>query len=202
MENIPLPESFPAHNYYAGGIFPAKVNSIWTYARGNPNLFPGNDKQRGYIALKGALSEMLGIDIKYYLEVDFVGFRKVIDTLGGVTIDVQLPVGDYHYPSDDGRGALKLYVPPTIQHMTGAEALAYARSRHQSNDFDRAQRQQRVVTSLRQQADVLSFLNPDRLETVSKAVRSAIHTDFPASQLLQLISLPYPVQKVQVEVGQ
>jgi len=189
MENIPLPESFPAHNYYGGGIFPAKVNSIWTYARGNPNLFPGNDKQRGYIALKGALGEMLGVDIKYYLEVDFVGFRKVIDTLGGVTIDVQLPVGDYHYPSDDGRGALKLYVPPTIQHMTGTEALAYARSRHQSNDFDRAQRQQRVVTSLRQQADILSFLNPDRLENVSKAVRSAIHTDFPASQLPQLISL-------------
>jgi LCP family protein required for cell wall assembly len=189
MENIPLPAKFPARNYYAGGVFPAKINSLWMYARGNPNLFPGGDKVRGYAALKGALGELLGIDIRYYLEVDFTGFTKVVDTLGGVTIDVQLPVADYHYPTDDGRGALKLYIPPTIQHMDGAESLAYARSRHQSNDFDRAQRQQRVVTSLRQQTDVLSFLNPDRLEAVSKAVRSAIHTDFPASQLPQLISL-------------
>jgi len=189
MENIPLPAEFPARNYYAGGVFPAKINSLWMYARGNSNLFPGGDKVRGYTALKGALGELLGVDIRYYLEVDFTGFTKVVDTLGGVTIDVQLPVADYHYPTDDGRGALKLYIPPTIQHMEGTESLAYARSRHQSNDFDRAQRQQRVVTSLRQQTDVLSFLNPDRLETVSKAVRAAIHTDFPASQLPQLISL-------------
>ena len=189
MENIPLPAEFPARNYYAGGVFPAKINSLWMYARGNSNLFPGGDKVRGYTALKGALGELLGVDIRYYLEVDFTGFTKVVDTLGGITIDVQLPVTDYHYPTDDGRGALKLYIPPTIQHMEGTESLAYARSRHQSNDFDRAQRQQRVVTSLRQQTDVLSFLNPDRLETVSKAVRSAIHTDFPASQLPQLISL-------------
>jgi LCP family protein required for cell wall assembly len=189
MENIPLPAIFAAHNYYAGGIFPAKINSLWMYARGNSSLYPGNNAQRGYIALKGALGELLGIDIRYYLEVDFTGFTKIVDTLGGVTIDVQLPVADYHYPTDDGRGALKLYVPPTIQHLDGVEALAYARSRHQSNDFDRAQRQQRVVTSLRQQTDVLSFLNPGKLEAVSKAVRSAIHTDFPASQLPQLISL-------------
>jgi LCP family protein required for cell wall assembly len=188
-EDVPLPADWPAHDYYANGVFPAKINSLWMYASGAPSLFPGTDRNRGYEALKGALGELMGIDIRYYLEVDFVGFRKVIDTLGGVVVDVQLPVADYHYPSDDGRGALNLYIPPGVQLMDGAEALAYARSRHGTSDFDRAQRQQRVVTSLRQQSDVLSFLDHGKLDALSKALRSAIHTDYPAGQLPQLVSL-------------
>ena len=48
----------------------------------------------------------------------------------------------------------RVYIPAGIQHMTGAEALVYARSRHASDDFDRAARQQRVLLSLREQADI------------------------------------------------
>jgi LCP family protein required for cell wall assembly len=188
-EAIPLPASWPAHDYFAGGVYPDKINSLWTFARANPNLFPGTDATRGYTTLKGAIGELMGIDVKYYVEVNFQGFTKVIDTLGGAMIDVQIPVADYHYPSDDGRGALKLYMPPGIQLMNGAEALAYARARHQTSDFDRSQRQQRVIVSVRQQTDVLSFLDPNRLQALSDALRSAVHTDFPAGQLPQFISL-------------
>ncbi len=186
-ENVPLPPGAAAD--YLGGVYPNKINSLWTYARGNPGLFPGTDQTRGYTALKGALGALLGIDIKYYVEVNFEGFIKVVDTLGGAMIDVQTPVTDQHYPTSDGRGALNLYIAPGIQHMDGAQALAYARSRHASNDFDRAQRQQRVIVSMREQTDVLSFLDPSRLERLSGALKSAIHTDFPADQLPQLISL-------------
>lgn len=188
-ESIPLPAGWLAHDYFAGGLYPNKINSIWTYARANPNLFPGTDATRGYTALKGAIGELMGIDVKYYVEVNFQGFTKVVDTLGGAMIDVQIPVADYHYPSDDGRGALKLYVPPGLQLMNGTQALAYARARHQTSDFDRSQRQQRVIVSIRQQTDVLSFLDPNRLQALSDALRSAVHTDFPAGQLPQLISL-------------
>ena len=188
FENVPLPPTWAAASYY-GGVYPAKINSLWTAAAGAPDLFPGATATRGVNALKGALGYMLGLDISYYVEVNFSGFRQVVDTLGGVTVDVQLPVQDYHYPTDNGRGAIKLYIPPGIQHMDGEEALAYARSRHSTSDFDRAQRQQRVIASIRQQTDVLSFLDPNRLDALASAVRSAIHTDFPASQLPQLVSL-------------
>ena len=188
FEQIPLPPSWPAAAYY-GGVYPNKVNSIWTAAQGAPSLFPGTDANRGVTALKGAIGYMLGIDIPYYVEVNFSGFRQVVDTLGGVTIDVQLPVTDFDYPTDDGRGAIKLYIPPGIQHMTGEEALAYARSRHLTSDFDRSQRQQRVITSIRQQTDVLSFLDPNKLDALGQALRNAIHTDFPRNQLPQLVSL-------------
>ena len=72
--------------------------------------------------------------------------------MGGVTINVQVPVSDDRFPSTDGR-LRRVYIPSGIQHMTGAEALRYARSRHGSNDFDRGVRQQRVLLSLREQAD-------------------------------------------------
>ncbi len=188
FEQIPLPPTWPAAAYF-GGIYPNKVNSIWTYAEGAPNLFPGTDATRGVNALKGTLGYMLGIQIPYYVEVNFSGFRQVVDTLGGVTIDVQIPVTDYDYPTDNGRGAIKLYIPPGIQHMSGEEALAYARSRHATSDFDRSLRQQRVITSVRQQTDVLSFLDPNKLDALGQALRNAIHTDFPRDQLPQLVSL-------------
>ena len=188
LDQIPLPPSWPAYAYY-GGVYPNKINSLWTAAQGSPGLFPGTDANRGVTALKGTLGYLLGIQIPYYVEVNFSGFRQVVDTLGGVTIDVQLPVTDYDYPTDNGLGAVKLYIPPGIQHMNGEQALAYARSRHSTSDFDRSQRQQRVITSLRQQTDVLSFLDPNKLAALGQALRNAIHTDFPQNQLPQLVSL-------------
>ena len=73
--------------------------------------------------------------------------------------------------------------------MSGEEALIYARARHQTNDFDRSQRQQRVIVSVRAQTDLLSLLDPNRLQAISDALRTSVHTDFPATQLPALISL-------------
>lgn len=185
---VPLPASWPAAAQW-GGVYPLKINSLWTKAVGSPGLFPFPDATRGPEALKGALGQLLGIPIRYYVSVNFAGFRSVIDTLGGVMIDVQIPVEDYSFPTDDGRGAIKLYVPPGFQLMSGEEALIYARARHQTNDFDRSQRQQRVIVSVRAQTDLLSLLDPNRLQAISDALRTSVHTDFPATQLPALISL-------------
>ena len=109
---------------------PAKINSLWSRARGQSNLFPGSkSRERGFNALKGALGELYQIDIPYYIEVDFNGFKKIVDTFGGVAIDVQTPVSDDHYPIGAGN-SYNLYIPSGFQHMDGTEALAYARARH------------------------------------------------------------------------
>jgi LCP family protein required for cell wall assembly len=186
--NVPLPSSWPASRVW-GGVYPAKINSLWMRATDSPTLFPGDIRTRGYNALKGALGELLGLDIKYYVEVDFTGFKKVVDTLGGVTIDVQAPVTDDHYPTEDDRSHLNLYIPAGIQHMDGSEALAYARARNKTNDFDRAERQQRVLLSLRKQADPTILLNPGRLEALVGAIKQAIHTDIPADLFPAIASL-------------
>ena len=95
-------------------------------------------------ASRPLLGELYGLDIKYFVEVNFQGFMKVVDALGGVTVNVQVPVSDDRYPGIAGQ-LERVYIPSGIQHMDGLQALRYARSRHSSNDFDRGQRQQRAA---------------------------------------------------------
>ena len=65
------------------------------------------------------LGNLYQLDIKYFVEVNFQGFKQVVDAVGGVTINVQVPVIDDSYPADSGRHA-RIYIPAGIQHMTGA----------------------------------------------------------------------------------
>jgi LCP family protein required for cell wall assembly len=181
---IPLP-SIPARAVF-GTTWNQKINSLFRQARARPDLFPGGSRS-GYQALKDTLGGLYGIDIQYFVEVDFPGFRKVVDALGGVTVNVQLPVVDDDYPTSKGR--IRVYIPTGVQHMTGSEALVYARSRHGSNDFDRAARQQRIILSLRQQADFATLARPDVLSALVKATKGAVKTDFPVDRLPQLIDL-------------
>ena len=184
--DVPLPPG-PARNVF-GASYQGKINSLWTTAQGRPDIFPGNANQRGFQALKDTLAYMYGLKdgIKYYVEVNFDGFRQVVDAIGGVNINVQVPVLDDRYPGDDGTH-LRVYIPSGIQHMSGAQALIYARSRHTSDDFDRGARQQRVLLSLRQQTDVPSLL--PRLGDLENALKRAIKTDIPVGILPQLLGL-------------
>jgi len=178
-----IPLAGPARSFF-GTTWNRKINALFQQARARPDIFPGG-KQSGYQALKDTLGGLYGVDIQYYVEVDFGGFTQVVDALGGVTINVQLPVVDDYYPGD--KGALRVYIPTGVQHMTGAEALIYARSRHGSNDFDRSSRQQRVILSLRQQADFATLLQ--RLPDLVTSTKKAVKTDFPVAKLPQLIDL-------------
>jgi hypothetical protein len=112
--------------------------------------------------------------------------RQVIDTLGGVRINVQIPVSDDRFPSDTGR-LRRVYVPSGPQHMTGSEALEYARSRHTSSDFDRGRRQQRVLLSIKEQADIASIVA--NLEPLLNTLARSVKTDIPPAELPRLLAL-------------
>jgi LCP family protein required for cell wall assembly len=178
-----IPLVGPARSFF-GTTWNRKINALFQQARARPDIFPGG-KLSGYQAVKDTLGGLYGLQIQYFVEVDFGGFTQVVDALGGVTINVQIPVVDDYYPGDNG--ALRVYIPTGVRHMTGAEALVYARTRHGSNDFDRAARQQRVILSLRQQADFVTLLQ--RLPELVKSTKNAVKTDFPVARLPQLIEL-------------
>ena len=178
-----IPLSGPARSFF-GTTWNRKINALFQQARARPDIFPGG-KLSGYQAVKDTLGDLYGFPIQYFVEVDFGGFTQVVDALGGVTINVQIPVVDDYYPGD--KGALRVYIPTGVQRMTGAEALIYARTRHGSNDFDRASRQQRVILSLRQQADFATLLQ--QLPELVKSTKNAVKTDFPVARLPQLIEL-------------
>lgn len=185
---IPLPRNWAAYNAL-GGKFNGKVNTLYAQARANSALFPGNDRERGYNALMGALGELYGLDIDYYVAVNLNTFRSVVNTLGGVIVDVQLPVWDTGYSSADGRGKVKLYVPPGMARMNGQQALAYARSRHGSSDFDRAARQQRVITSARDQTDIGDLLQPGVISELIGQLKKDVKTNIPPKLVPAMLGL-------------
>ena len=182
---IPMPPG-PLRNAF-GPTYQQKINAFFTAVRNRADLVPGTNQTRGYNGLKLVLGELYKLDIKYFIEVNFDGFKQVVDAMGGVTINVQIPVTDETYPSDTGRNS-RVYIPTGLQHMTGAEALVYARSRHSGlGDFDRGARQQRVLTSLREQADITNLI--PRIPELVDAVKATVRTDIPQGELAKLAGL-------------
>ncbi len=185
-QGVPIPPG-PARNVF-GSVYSGKINAWWTNIHRRTDLFPGSVKNGtvGYNGLKAIMGYLYGLDIKYFVEVNFDGFQKVVDTMGGVTVNVQVPVSDDRFPSING-GLRRVYIPTGIQHMNGVEALRYARSRHGSNDFDRGARQQRVLLSMREQADPASLI--PKLPQLIDAIGSAVSTDIPPDQIAPLLGL-------------
>ena len=182
--DVPIPPG-PARNVW-GRDYSNKINAFFINNRRRSDLWPGNDRTRGYNALKAVIGELYGLDIRYFVEVNFEGFKQVVDSIGGVTINVQVPVVDDTFPGTTGR-AQRVYIPSGLQHMDGDQALRYARSRHTSTDFDRGARQQRVLLSLQQQADPQILL--PRLPELVEALKRAVRTDIPLDQLDELLGL-------------
>jgi LCP family protein required for cell wall assembly len=185
--DVPIPAG-PARNYY-GPTYPGKINAYWAAVSTRTDFYPsipGIAGGPGYNGLKSVLGNLYGLDIKYFVEVNFEGFKKIVDALGGVTINVQIPVVDDHFPG--ARGDLqRLYIPAGMQHMDGAAALRYARSRHTSSDFDRGARQQRVLVSLREQMNISTIL--PAIDALTAAVKGSFTTDMPREIVPQLLQV-------------
>ena len=132
-----------------------------------------------------------GITIHYFAQVDFEGFQRIIDTLGGVIIDVPAPLKDDAYPGE-GFSYTRIYFYTGLQHMDGKTALRYARTRHDDNDFARANRQQQILLALREQAVARNLIANARELLV--ALSDTVRTDIPPLDLLKLAKLGTEIQ--------
>ncbi|MDQ3809529.1 MAG: LCP family protein [Chloroflexota bacterium] len=135
---------------------------------------------------KRTIASDFGIRVDYYARVDFRGFEDLVDIVGGVLIDVDRPLKDDAYPTED-YGYQRIYFAPGPQLLDGKRALQYARSRHGSNDFSRARRQQAVLLSLRDRALQLNML--PKAPGMLGAVQRSLSTDLSTVELLALARL-------------
>jgi LCP family protein required for cell wall assembly len=132
-----------------------KINTAYGqgYAGAETLYRPGTTPQQGGMALAGQAVERLlllperGQHVDAIAQINFDGFAKVIDVLGGVDIEVPAPIVDDEYPTPDF-GTTRIEFKPGMQHMNGATALIYARTRHADSDFGRAERQQQVLRAI------------------------------------------------------
>lgn len=129
------------------------------------------------------VAQNFGVPVHHYVRVDFTAFRAIVDAVGGIDVVVEQPVVDDAYPTDD-YGVMHIEIPAGPQHMDGETALRYARSRHGSSDFERAERQQQIVTALVRR--VLEPATWPRLPLVYMAVVDYVDTDLTFGDLLLL----------------
>ncbi len=180
-----------------------KINSINAYAEEKQ---PGSGGQ----VTAAALSQLLQIPIQYYIRVDFSGFTRVIDELGGVTVNVENAIDDYAYPiggqedNPDYYARFEhLHIDKGAVTMDGDLALKYVRSRHaagsEGSDFARARRQQLLMAAIKDK--VLSrqtLLNPVMIAKLIGEFKANISTNLNDWEALRLWNLVKNVSPGQV----
>ena len=120
------------------------------------------------------VQENFGIPTDQYVALDFAGFEKAIDILGGVDLVVDKKM-DY----DDNWGHLHIHLRPGLQHLNGQQAMGFVRFRHADSDLVRVQRQQTLLVALKgklRQPQTLAAL-PQLLDTLDAHLASDMTTD-------------------------
>lgn len=152
--------SLPRDLYLTDDRFAAgRINRLYAVHKGQLMLSraPKASLDRTALALTADdIGLMLGIPIHGAIKVDFTAAEELIDAVGGVTVDVPETVVDYAYPIREGVVGT-FSIKKGIQHLDGATALKYARTRHSSSDFDRSARQQILLSALKSR---LAHLTP------------------------------------------
>lgn len=163
----------------------AKVNAAYSY--GESEGYPGG----GMALAREVVSDSLGINIHYTARIDFAGFKKAIDTLGGVEVTVDRAFDDYNYPAGNTTGYKHVHFNAGKQHMDGNKALEFVRSRQGTNgegsDFARAKRQQKVLVAAREKAlSVYTIFDPFKINNLFSNFGEALATDVDLAALPKL----------------
>lgn len=166
----------------------SKINNAYRY--GELDQVPGGGPG---LAMQ-TVEEFLGVDVQYYVQVDFEAFVKLIDEIGGVKIDVPAEITIEAIGSDRKEVTLQ----PGRVTLPGDLALAYARNRYtDGGDFDRAARQQQVIMGVRDR--ILDFNQLPTLIARAPAIynelSNGIHTNLTLEQIIQLAWLMPQIDK-------
>lgn len=175
----------------------SKINAC--YALGD--RFSG-EEDGGMLLLSQVLEDVLDIPIHYWARIDFVGFEKGVDAIGGIDLIVDQAFDDYQFPRVGNEGAPwdqrweHVHFDAGLQHMDGATALKYARSRHalgpEGTDFARSKRQQKVIIAAKNKVVSSSTLfNPIKLKELFEVVSDNLNlkTDIKLSEIPLFFSL-------------
>lgn len=187
--------SFPRDLYvtipnYGDGEYLDRINM--PYRLGELHDYPGG----GPALAKQTIRRNFGIQVDRYVTMDFNGFRRMIDEIGGIEIDVPEEIVDYNYPTEDF-GIMTVRFEEGRQVMDGERALIYARTRKSTSDFARAERQQQVILAVRNKVlslDIIPSLTPNRIANLAATVNESVSTDLSVDEVFALIQAVQDVQ--------
>jgi LCP family protein required for cell wall assembly len=166
---------------------------------------PASAVDAGAAVADPVLAHVLGVGINYFVGVDFDAFKQAVDAVGGINIDVPTGFTDNQYPAgecDEGNCRYEtIHFNAGMQHMNGATALIYARSRHgnngQGSDFARSARQQQIVVALKDQIESIGGFG--KLPDVINALGDNVLTDLTIGDAESLYGLVEGVNPASIE---
>ena len=122
--------------------FQTKINTVYQYGL---NQYK-NDQVKAMEPIKKTVENITSLDIQYWVVINFDGFQKAIDTVGGINIMNERDIYDPRYPGPNYSYEI-FELKKGLHHLDGSVALKYARMRHNDpeGDFGRAKRQQQVL---------------------------------------------------------
>ncbi len=180
----------------------------WRYTRinladshGEATKFPGGGP--GLVA--ETLQYNFGIPVQYYARVDFDGFKKLIDSVGGVDITADCPLYDIFPDNPAGvtdigfteiTGTIDIPVAG-IYHLDGKHALWYARSRKTTSDFDRSRRQQRVLRGIWNGVQTQGIIG--QLPNLWGELLNTVQTDLNLNDVLYLAGLGTQIDRARIK---
>lgn len=150
------------------------------------------DRQKGVEAFMRKVGEVTGLEMQYYIAVDWTALKEVVDALGGVEVDVY---------SDDGRGIwdvnMKLKLPKGVSKLDGRKALKLARARNawggyglSRSNFDREINQQRILKAIKKKAfDVGVIADAEKMKKIIRALGENVKTNITMGELRRVIEV-------------
>ncbi|HLA42926.1 MAG TPA: LCP family protein [Aggregatilineales bacterium] len=156
----------------------------------------------GPTAAMQAVQYNFGIRVNEFMTVDFQSVIAIIDAIGGIDIEVPSEITDYSYPTMD-YGTETFHVDAGWQNMDGTTALKYARTRHASDDIDRASRQQQVVYAVRDRVTSLGMVDDLIVQApfLYGQLRSGINTGLSLDQMIELALWAQDVPRENIHNG-
>jgi LCP family protein required for cell wall assembly len=201
LENLPFPPGTEMAKLYPDGFWTGDENSSLLnaiYDTGpelNPDALGRPSDNPGADWLKLGVGEALGLTIDYYVLVNLNGFEKLVDALGGITVNVNyyVPIG-----GDTSAGILpdSYIAPGPNQHLDGHEALMWSRGRYGLTDYDRMARQRCAIKAIVDEADPITLLQ--RYKQLAETTKDIVRTDIPSSALDDFVDLAFLVKDAKI----
>jgi LCP family protein required for cell wall assembly len=201
LEDLPFPADSPLAAIYpegfeSGNESESLLNAVY---RNGPADHPdvlGPTDDPGADFLKLGVGEALGLDIDYFVLVNLDGFSRLVDALGGITVNV-----NYWVPinGDPGTGRLPddYITPGPDQHMDGFTALQFARGRFGLTDYDRMARQRCTIDAIIDAAAPATLLR--KYQELAATTQDILSTDIPRSALDDFVELGFLVKDANVQ---
>lgn len=184
---------------------PAKTLTLTSFMRDMYVPIPGRNDNRinvpyllgGMDLLDATIKRNFGVTVDGNVEVDFYGFIEIVDLMGGIDIELTAKEADYmnrnfSWDIEDNLED-EWNLTEGLQHLNGSQALSYARMRKVGNsDYERTERQRRVVSKLIEKAKGLSVAE---LNLLMQHALPMITTDLDDGQILNYALELFPLLK-------